>query len=224
MKIQVVFPRAIIFDWDDTLIENWGSIHAALNSTLISMGHDPWTFEKTKSNVRLSMRDSFPTLFGDKWEKASEIFMRHIKNDHLQHLNILEFVPELLKNLNQRKIYLGVVSNKNGDLLREQVAYLKWDKWFSRIVGANDAKRDKPHRAPIDLVLEGSGISAGKSVWFVGDAPSDMECAYNAGVSAVLLSGKANNQEIHTRYPPELTFHNARELLRFLKQTRGNRG
>ena len=62
MGSEPVRPKAIIFDWDDTLIDNWQAIHAALNLTLNKMGHERWSFEKTKSNVRRSMRDSFPSF------------------------------------------------------------------------------------------------------------------------------------------------------------------
>lgn len=31
-------PRAVIFDWDHTLVDNWDAIRAALNFTLTSFG------------------------------------------------------------------------------------------------------------------------------------------------------------------------------------------
>ena len=65
MNQTLINPEAIIFDWDDTLVDNWHSIHAGLNAALIAMGQDPWPIDKTRSNVRRSMRDSFPSLFGE---------------------------------------------------------------------------------------------------------------------------------------------------------------
>ena len=76
MGIEPVRPKAIIFDWDDTLIDNWQAIHTALNLTLVTMGHERWSFEKTKSNVRRSMRDSFPELFGDRWGRQPKFSRR----------------------------------------------------------------------------------------------------------------------------------------------------
>ena len=40
--LKDVLPKAIIFDWDSTLIDNWQSIANALNATLIEMGKAPW--------------------------------------------------------------------------------------------------------------------------------------------------------------------------------------
>ena len=45
-------PRAILFDWDNTLVESWGVIHEALNLTLAAMGHAHWTREETEKRVR----------------------------------------------------------------------------------------------------------------------------------------------------------------------------
>ena len=65
-------PKAILFDWDGTLVDNWPVIHAALNETLISFGHRPWTLAETMERVSRSQRDSFPLIFGDRWEAARE--------------------------------------------------------------------------------------------------------------------------------------------------------
>ena len=76
------------------------------------------------------------------------------------------------------------------------------------------------------MVLEGSGISRSKEVWFVGDAISDMECAYNAGVSAILLRANAYDSLEFAKFPPDRTFRNASELSRFFnlpKQSGQNR-
>ena len=210
------YPKAILFDWDDTLIDNWRSIHAGLNAALIAMGMKPWTMEKTKSNVRRSMRDSFPALFGENWKDAADIYLTHVKRNHLETLHVLYLVPELLDHINKEGIYIAVVSNKNGALLREEVEFLKWKHLFSSIVGADDAIRDKPNRAPIDMALNGSGIINSSEVWFVGDAPSDIECAYNAGVLGVLIQNEVNNKNQFDEFQPHLTFKNAGELLKYL--------
>ena len=125
-------------------------------------------------------------------------------------------VPELLDHINKEGIYIAVVSNKNGALLREEVEFLKWKHLFSSIVGADDAIRDKPNRAPIDMALNGSGIINSSEVWFVGDAPSDIECAYNAGVLGVLIQNEVNNKKQFDEFQPHLTFKNAGELLKYL--------
>ena len=209
-------PAAIIFDWDDTLIDNWRAIHAGLNATMDAMGYERWSFEKTKSNVRRSMRDSFPEYFGDRWEEAADVFISNIQQNHLETIDVLDGVPEMLNTLEGLGIYLGVVSNKNGILLREEAEHLQWSPVFGAIVGANDAEKDKPNPAPIYLALHYSGLNPDKSVWYVGDAPSDMECAHRAGVLGVQMVTPEADPSNYADHPPELSFSCATELQKFV--------
>jgi phosphoglycolate phosphatase len=57
-------PSAVLFDWDNTLVDSWAVIHAALNETFTAMDHPNWTREETEARVRGSLRDTFPGMFG----------------------------------------------------------------------------------------------------------------------------------------------------------------
>jgi phosphoglycolate phosphatase len=180
-------PKAIVFDWDNTLIDSWSSIHDAQNHTLAHFGLKPWSLEETRRRVRGSMRDSYPELFGNRWREAGEIFYARFAARHLETLTPLPDAGEMLAELSAAGIYLAVVSNKKGDYLRQEANHLGWSRFFGRIVGAFDAARDKPSVEPVDLALSGSGITRGLDVWFAGDADIDMECAEKSGCLAVLL-------------------------------------
>lgn len=180
-------PRAILFDWDNTLVDNWGAIHAALNSALSAMGQGTWTVAETRQRVRKSLRDSFPEMFGERWHEARDIFYRSFAASHLETLKPIDGAGELLAALAGEGLYLGVVSNKMGDYLRREADHLGWTGYFSRLIGAMDADQDKPAVAPVELALDGSGIQRSQEVWFVGDADIDIECAKNAGLTAVIL-------------------------------------
>lgn len=184
-------PRAILFDWDNTLVDNWAVIHAALNVALTAMGHAPWTLAETRARVRASARDSFPLLFGDRWQEAQKIFYDSFQASHLEHLREMPGAGAMLAELAGQGIYLGVVSNKQGQYLRSEAAHLGWTGHFGRLVGATDAPRDKPAVDPVDMALAGSGVPRGPEVWFVGDADIDMACAVNAGCVPVLLRAEA---------------------------------
>jgi len=73
-KGEVRPPEAIIFDWDNTLVDTWPVIHAALAETFAHFGREPWSLDFVRRNVRRSLRDAFPTLFGDDFADATAIF------------------------------------------------------------------------------------------------------------------------------------------------------
>ena len=45
-------PRAVLFDWDNTLVDSWPIIHQALHDMFTAMGHAPWTLDECKARLR----------------------------------------------------------------------------------------------------------------------------------------------------------------------------
>jgi phosphoglycolate phosphatase len=212
----VVRPHAILFDWDNTLVDSWGTIHEALNAVMVAMDKPPWSLQATKERVRLSLRESFPLYFGDRWEEARRIYLDVFREIHLERLNPLPGRGELLRGLSQDGIFLGVVSNKTGSLLRREAERIGWSVLFGSVVGAGDALSDKPDAAPVALALAPSGITAGETVWFVGDTAVDMECAQNSGCVPVLLGNGATEQEF-SHYAPRFVFPDGASLFHFVR-------
>lgn len=179
-------PHAVIFDWDNTLVNTWPIIHAALNATFAEMGKPLWTFDMTKQRVRKSMRDSFPEIFGENWERAGAFYQTQYRAHHLRDLEPLPDAERLLASIHEAGIYQVVVSNKKGPNLRQEADHLGWSRYFNRIIGSDDAARDKPFRDPVDLAFAESGLAAGPQSWFIGDSDIDLECAKNTGCTAIL--------------------------------------
>ena len=210
-------PKAVLFDWDNTLVDSWGTIHAALRETFTAMDVEPWSLEQTRQRVRYSMRESFPGLFGDAWEEAASIFYEAFERLHLDHLAPQAGADEMLSVLHESGAWLGVVSNKTGRYLRQEASHLGWDRYFRRLVGAGDARRDKPAVDPVRLALSGSNVDVGAAVWFVGDAGIDMEVAHRTGCLAVLLQHSDIIEEEFTEFQPAVTFRSCSELASFVK-------
>lgn len=203
MSARLARPRALLFDWDNTLVDNWGAIHVALNATLVAMGQREWSYEETRLRVRRSMRETFPEMFGDRWRQASEVFYATFEARHIETLRIMPGAGHALERLQRAGLYLGVVSNKSGPLLRREAAHLGWTAHFGRLVGAGDAPRDKPAPDPVHLALAPADFPPGPDIWFVGDAYIDLDCARRAGCAAVLVGpGKGEAAEID-RLGPE---------------------
>ncbi|MEQ9449505.1 MAG: HAD hydrolase-like protein, partial [Rhodospirillaceae bacterium] len=111
-------PRAIIFDWDNTLVDTWPCIGRATNATLEAMGQAPWTSEEIRARVAGSLRDTFPKIYGDRWEEAREIYYRNFAAAHLETLAPITGAEEALRDAAALGHYLAVVSNKTGKYLR----------------------------------------------------------------------------------------------------------
>jgi phosphoglycolate phosphatase len=210
-------PRAVLFDWDNTLVDSWDTIHDALGFCFVAMGREPWSLAEVKARTRLSLREAFPPLFGERWEEAQQHFFARFAAIHLERIKPLPGVTAMLDGLAALGLPLGIVSNKTGPILRREAAHFDWTGRFSAIVGAGDAAADKPAAAPVRLALEGVGIEPGADIWYVGDTALDMHCAANAGCRAVLLFSDGTGDGDFDRWPPDLRFPHCEALLSQIK-------
>ncbi|PPQ37317.1 HAD family hydrolase [Rhodopila globiformis] len=196
-------PSVLLYDWDNTLVDGWAGITAALNVVFAEFGHAPWTREDTRNRVRVSLRDSFPAMFGDRWEHARDLFYDSLRRQHLDHVAPMPGIADVLEA--GRAWPQGVVSNKAGAFLRREVTHLGWDHYFGPIIGAGDAAMDKPDPAPLQMALQHLKRAADATVWYIGDTTLDMQTARAAGVTAVLIGYAAHDGGVE-RAAPDIHF------------------
>jgi phosphoglycolate phosphatase len=202
-------PSVLLYDWDNTLVDGWAGITAALNAAFTAFGHPLWTVADTRNRVRVSLRESFPVMFGDKWEHARDIFYETLTHQHLEHVSPMRGMAQVLEA--GVAWPQGVVSNKAGAFLRREVVHLGWSRFFGPVIGAGDATADKPDPAPIHLALSQLGRTADPFVWYMGDTALDMQAARAAGVTAILI-GDADHDGGVERAAPHIHFQTADDL------------
>jgi phosphoglycolate phosphatase len=208
-------PRAVIFDWDNTLVDSWGAIAEAINQTRARYGLQTWNRDEILIHCTRSARESFPDWFGDNWQKASEEYYEtFMKVRERMGINKALGASELLEWLQQKNIPAMVVSNKSGEHLRHEAVVLGWSKYFTSIVGARDAPRDKPSREHADQALLLAGLEEGPDIWFIGDSEIDIACARNAKCTPILI-GTIDDAE---KYGAKLAFPDCRAVLDYLKE------
>ncbi len=196
----MIRPRAIVWDWDNTLVDGWPAILAGLNAALRDAGKPEWTLEDVRCRVRHSLRDTFPGMFGDRWERARDLFYEAVRAEHLGVLRPMPGAAAMLRRA-ARLAPLAVLSNKGGPLLRREARHLGWTPLFRALVGAGDAAADKPDPRPMRLALAACGVPAGEGAWYVGDNALDMGAARSAGLTAVLLGDAAHDGGVATSAP-----------------------
>jgi phosphoglycolate phosphatase len=202
-------PTVLLYDWDNTLVDGWAGITAALNTVFAAFAMPEWTVADSRHRVRGALRDTFPVMFGQDWERARDMFYAAMAERHLSHVRPMPGAIEALSAGDRRP--QGVVSNKAGGHLRAEVRHLSWGRHFGALVGAGDAGADKPDPAPILLALDALGHAADRSVWYLGDTALDMTAARAAGVTAVLI-GDASHDGGIDRARPDLHFRSALDL------------
>jgi phosphoglycolate phosphatase len=202
-------PSTLLYDWDNTLVDGWAGITAALNAVFDAFAMPSWSVADSRARVRVSLRDSFPPMFGAQWERARDIFYAAFEQQHCDNVAPMPGAADALTA--GAPWPQGVVSNKAGRYLRAEVEHLGWTPHFGAVIGSGDAAADKPDPAPIVLALDRLGRPLDRSVWYLGDTALDMHAARAAGVTAVLIGDAAHDGGID-RARPDIHFRTAFDL------------
>jgi phosphoglycolate phosphatase len=182
-----VFPKAVLFDWDSTLVDTWELLHQGLNHACQAHGLPTLSREGFLKMPPLSTRDFFKKALGENQAQlsAEKVFREFVLERHIHHFSPLPGSERLLRFLASKSVYMAVVSNKEGLLLRREVAHLGWDKYFKKIIGSRDTQEDKPSGLPIRVALDNHCIA--QEAWFVGDSIVDVQAAHQAGLIPVTI-------------------------------------
>lgn len=212
----MIKPRAILFDWDNTLVEGWNRIGHALNAVFKKYSMPQWTELEVKQRAHRSARDVFPEMFKDKSDEALKLFYEEYHGfDEEQ--KTLEGAEELLKLIKDSNIYCSLVSNKLGSYLRDEVEAKNFTKYFSKIIGAKDTPFDKPSAEPVKFALESAGINLGPHVWFVGDSTIDMLCAKNSESTPILYGDMVAAHDLNQHNISHMHVESHQDLIELLK-------
>jgi len=197
-------PRAIIFDWDNTLVSSMQVICNALNHALKVFNKSPISFDQAYQNTHQSPQDSFVELFGTDASKAMDVFYEFMEALPMEE----RFSPwpgaeALLEKIKQVGIPMGVVSNKKPAILRAEISSVGWRSYFHTVVGAGEAIADKPSPAPLNLALERMGLAPAPTIWFIGDSPVDWACAQQSGCKPLSIHVTPSDRSVFhvTNFP-----------------------
>jgi len=187
---------AVIWDWDGTLVDSFETIRQAYNVARTTFGLSAWTLEETHANVAKSGRDTFPAMFGQNADAAADIFYKTYAELAPKLVKAKPGRAALLQELVAANVPLAVVSNKRGDILRQECTALGWDGYFKVLIGSGDEVADKPDPAPMQSAAKKTGVLLSKKTPYVGDAPIDGEAAEKVGIPVILLAEETHQADL----------------------------
>jgi len=184
------FPQAVLFDWDNTLVDTTRGCYHAINTVLSAFGKKTHTFEEFVNSPSISVRNYFKEIFTvHEYDEAQKLFFHHAER---LSASPFTYAYPLLNWLKAVGVPMAVVSNKEGVLLRREIDKLGWSDYFYCAVGSYDTHEDKPSPVPLLHALSQKPIAPSPYVWFVGDSIVDMSCAHKAGCTPVSVGEQAD--------------------------------
>jgi phosphoglycolate phosphatase len=207
--------QLIIFDWDDTIVTSGRLIHDSINRAAVQHGFQAIEFQAAQKYYGLSLRDSFPLLFKDKWENVRDDFYKIYLRDALDYLNVIDASANALRHLHHNDdVHMSIISNKTGDHLRHEVTHTGFAPYFLDIIGAGDTCSDKPSPKIIETLLHRLGQKnhdianvQPQNIWFVGDSLADIECAHRFGANGIFINVRKHSLGEYGTFEPRLVFN-----------------
>jgi phosphoglycolate phosphatase len=188
-------PRAILFDLDGTLIDQFQAIHRAFSLTLEKMGFPPPSFETVKKAVGGASISTMTKLIGPERAKEAVDILRPIfEEEMLNGLILLPGAKEILLELKECGIKSAVLTNKYGPHAREVCRHLGLDEFLEFTLGANDTEWKKPNPKLTQFALDKIKSTAEDTI-YIGDSPYDYQTAKNASMDYFLTTTGTHSEK-----------------------------
>ena len=203
--------KGIIFDLDGTLLDTSYDITSAVNNVMNKYGFNTFSNEEIITKVGNGMLKlisrCLPQGKEDLLDEIYEGFCIEYSKTYLDQTSIYDGIYELLKELNNRNILIGVNTNKNSIFVSELLNDRFKDIKFFKVIGNREGIPGKPN--PISTLEIIDEMKLDKTeVLYVGDSDTDVQTAINAKIKCAWVSwGYRSYEEIKELNPDYLINH-----------------
>jgi HAD superfamily hydrolase (TIGR01549 family) len=184
--------RAVLFDWDGTLLDSAESSYRCYVRLFGSFGmsFDRAAYERTYSPnwYRTYAAVGLPET---AWAEADARWLGFYAEEASR---LLPGAREALRAVAAHGLTIGLVTSGDRQRVARELVLHDLDRAFATVVCADDARMKKPHPEALLLALDRLGVESGGAV-YVGDSPEDVEMARAARVRSVGVPGGFPNRD-----------------------------
>jgi phosphoglycolate phosphatase len=186
-------PRAILFDWDGTLLDSAETSYRCYRRLFAPYGID---FTRDVF-ARTYAPDWYRTYEGiglsrEYWAEADARWLEIYAEETGETCGLVPGAREALARIGAAGVLAALVTSGSRVRIEGEIAKFGLAATFAAVVCGEDALHKKPHPEALLKALDRLGIAAADAV-YVGDSPEDIQMARAAGVRAVGVVGAFPN-------------------------------
>ncbi len=207
-------PRALIFDWDGTLLDSAEATYRCYGQVFSSydLRFDRDDFARTYCPDWYRTYEAIG-LPRASWPEADERWLRLYAE---QPPELLPGTRPALERLAAAGVPLGLVTSGQRERVTADLERLALRSLFASVVCGSDLPERKPDPAPLRRGLDELKVRAADAA-YVGDSPDDVFMARAAGVFAVAVPGGYPNRAALAAAGAELFAESLAEALAALR-------
>lgn len=212
------WPKAVLFDFDGTLIDSALDIHAATNMLLARDGLGPVSLPDVKAMIGEGTRKLVDRAFAAAGQPLDPVALdqKYAEMVPLYAANLTKLTQlmpgtaDALAALHSKGIAMALVTNKPDFAIAEILEHFELTRYFPVIVGGDSGVPHKPKPDMLFLALSKLGVEVDDAV-FVGDSPADARSAQAAGMKLVLIEGGYSREPLDS-LGADVVLHDLSEL------------
>lgn len=203
--------RAVVFDWDGTLVDTAEASYRCYLRLFESYGipFDRRIYAETYSpNWHHTYR--ILGLPEEHWVEADQRWLDFFEEEVVQ---TIEGAAEVVSELRSRGYTVAVVTSGSRPRVEREIALHGFE--FAHCICGTDLTNRKPHPEGLLLCLDRLGIAPEEAI-YVGDSAEDVQMAKAAGVYSIAVPGPYPNRDGLIASGADRFVESLRELLELL--------
>jgi phosphoglycolate phosphatase len=204
--------RAVIFDFDGTLVDSYRAITASINHVRAAHNLSPLSEPEVRRFVGRGPAYLFEHTVGSSdFEKDMALYRAHHPSVLRSGTDLLPGVMDTLSTLKASGLRLAVCSNKPRDFTRVLLDALSLAAFIELAIGPEDADRIKPAPDMLLAALKRLNVAPAEAL-YVGDMIVDIETARAAGVTVWVIPTGSDERSVLQAARPDRLLGDFREL------------